>query len=105
MRTRRAHGVGYEGAGKREIQKDARTAHPTDIIAFMNKQVVKIIKRADGESKTPSRKKQKPKKKRSIESTIQDWITESRENTDVGNRTRSSEFAAWNTEAVPAEVA
>ena len=64
---------------------------------------VKIIKRGDGKPKTASPVKQKPKKKRSIEGTIQDWVNERRENIDTENRTRNSKFAAWNADAVQAE--
>jgi hypothetical protein len=71
----------------------------------MKKQSVKIIKRDDEVSKAPQTRKEKPKKKRSIESTIQDWITERREDTDSRNRSLKTQFAAWNTKAAPAETA
>jgi hypothetical protein len=71
----------------------------------MSKQPVKIIKRNEGESKPPTKKKEKPKKKRSIESTIKDWITERRETTDIGIQTRSSQFNAWNPDSIPAKAA
>ncbi|HEX6123994.1 MAG TPA: hypothetical protein VFZ23_01350 [Pyrinomonadaceae bacterium] len=69
----------------------------------MNKQGIKIIKRPDGKAKSsPPAKAVPKKKKRSLESTIQNWITERRENEDTENRTRNSEFQSWNTE--PAEA-
>jgi hypothetical protein len=67
--------------------------------------MVKVIKRTDGKTVAPSSKKKKAKKKRSIESTIQDWITERRENEDSGNRTRSAQLADWNAEAAPTKAA
>ena len=65
---------------------------------------VKIIKREDGKPKTPSPAKEKPEKKRSIEGTIQDWVTERRENADTEDRSRNSEFAAWTNDTIPAEA-
>lgn len=65
---------------------------------------VKIIKRDDGKPKTPSPVKEKPEKKRSIEGTIQDWVTERREKVDTEDRSRNSNFAAWNTDTIPSEA-
>ena len=64
---------------------------------------VKIIKRDDGKPKTPPPVKEKPGKKRSIEGTIQDWVTERRENADTEDRSRNSQFNAWN-DTFPAEA-
>ena len=61
----------------------------------MKKQLVKIIKRTDGESKPPSPPKKKAKKKRSVESTIQGWITERRENETTEIRSDNSQLASW----------
>ena len=65
---------------------------------------VKIIKRDDGKPKAPSPVKEKPEKTRSIEGTIKDWVTERRQNIDTENRTRNSQFAAWNSDAIPAKA-
>ena len=70
----------------------------------MKKQLVKVIKRTDGESKPLPPAKVKPKKKRSLESTVQDWITERRENEDTEDRSRNSQFDAWNSDSRPAEA-
>lgn len=70
----------------------------------MSKQV-KIIKRSEGDTRSPKIKKEKPKRKRSIESTIQDWITERRETTDIENETRSSQFNTSNPDAIPSKAA
>ena len=69
----------------------------------MKNPLIKIIKRTDGEAKTHSPAK-KPGKKRSIEGTIQNWITECRENVDTENRTLNSKFATINSDSVPAEA-
>ena len=69
----------------------------------MKKQLIKIIKRTDGEARTQLPTK-KPGKKRSIEGTIQNWITECRENLDTENRTRNLKFATLNSDPVPAKA-
>ena len=69
------------------------------------KKQIKIIKRTDGESKPPAPKKEKTKKKRSLESTIQGWVTERRENEETEDRSRNSQFAEWETDSMPAEAA
>ena len=78
----------------------------------MKKQVIKVIKQGDGVPKKippaankPS--KERPKKPRSLESTVKDWITERRENDDAENRSRNSQLAEWDTDTdpVPAESA
>ena len=66
----------------------------------MKKPPIKIIKRGEGESTKPAPKKEKPRKKRSMESTVQDWITERRDNEETADRSRNSEFQAWNDEAI-----
>lgn len=70
----------------------------------MSNKIVKIVKRTEVKSVAQSSKKKKAKKKRSIESTIQDWITERRENEDSGNRTLNDQLANWNAEAAPTEA-
>jgi hypothetical protein len=71
---------------------------------------IKIIKREDaGLTKSPPTNKKasrRPKKPRSVESTIKDWITERRENDDAENRSRNSQLATWKTDnRVPAKAA
>ena len=68
------------------------------------KKPIKVIKQTDGEP-IPSPKKEKPKRKRSIESTIQDWITERRDNEETEDRSRNSDFNAWNDDSTPAQTA
>lgn len=63
---------------------------------------VKIIKRDDSKPKTPPPVKDKPRKTRSIEGTIKDWVNERRENIDTETRMRNSKFAAWDTSTIPA---
>ncbi len=74
----------------------------------MKKPSIKIIKREEGEPKSPAdavkTKKANRKKERSVENTIQGWITERRENDDAENRTRNSEFDAWESETHPTET-
>ena len=69
----------------------------------MNKKMIKIIKRNDdGPAKPPAAAKLakgRPKKKPSLESTVQTWITERRENDEAEQRTSVD---AWNTD--PAET-
>ena len=68
---------------------------------------IKIIKRDDvGVKAAPTNKKAnlRPKKKRSMESTVKDWITERRENDDAEHRSRSSQLASWNTDLTPTEA-
>lgn len=61
---------------------------------------IKVIKRVDaGVIKPPVSKKAKnerPKKKRSMESTVKDWITERRENDDAEDASRRSQLDSWN---------
>jgi SET domain-containing protein len=67
---------------------------------------IKVIKRnEDGTPLPPTNRKAnpRPKKKRSVESTIQDWITERRENNDAEHRSRNSQLATWTD--TPAEAA
>lgn len=62
----------------------------------MSKQSIKVIKRPDAGTKKPAAAKKVPeKKKRSVESTIQNWITERRENEATEDATRNSDFQAW----------
>ena len=68
----------------------------------MNKRPVKIIKRSDGKSNEPPPERKKAKKKRSIESTVESWISERRENVDTEDRSRNSKLAAWTADAIPA---
>ena len=98
VRAWRPDGTG--SARTREETCESRTAGPADDITFMKK--VKIIKRDDTKSKTPAPVNDKPKKTRSIEGTIKDWVTERRENIDTETRIRNSKFAAWDTDAIPA---
>jgi hypothetical protein len=68
---------------------------------------IKVIKRnADGTKPPPTNRKAnpRPKKPRSMESTVQDWITERRENDDAEHRSRNSQLANW-TDTPPAEAA
>jgi hypothetical protein len=65
---------------------------------------IKIIKRTDGTPKAPVTAKAKPKRKQTIESTIQNWIAERRENHDTEDRRRNSQFAAFNTEVLLTEA-
>jgi hypothetical protein len=61
---------------------------------------IKVIKRGDTGVATPpvskKGKNQKPKKQRSLEGTVKDWITERRENDDAETRERSSQLDSWN---------
>ena len=59
---------------------------------------IKIIKKEDGENSPPTNKKAnpRPKKPRSVESTIQNWITERREKDEADNKSRRSTIASWN---------
>ena len=70
---------------------------------------IKIIKRDEATitKSPPTNKKanQRPKKPRSVENTIKDWITERRENDDAENRSRNSQLATWSTDDVPAKAA
>lgn len=70
----------------------------------MNKQSVKVIKRNDGPAKAPVTVKKKPVKQRSIENTIENWISERRENVDIENRSSRSQLAFWNSDALLAET-
>lgn len=69
----------------------------------MNKQLIKVIKRNDGPAKPPvsgKARKERAKKKPSLESTVKTWITERRENDEAEQR---SSVDAWNTDT-PAEA-
>ena len=60
---------------------------------------IKIIKKEDGEnSQKPANKKADPraKKPRSLESTVQNWITERREKDEAEDQSRRSKIASWN---------
>lgn len=68
---------------------------------------IKIIKRNDVGVKVPPTNRKanaRPKKPRSVESTIKDWITERRENDDAEHRSRTSQLATWTTDRRPAEA-
>jgi hypothetical protein len=71
----------------------------------MNKPMIKIIKRTEGDAKTPPPRKKRakdlPKKERSVAATIQSWITERRENDDAERRSRVD---SWNTDSTPVEA-
>jgi hypothetical protein len=69
------------------------------------KQQVRIIKQTRGESEPPPAKKQSPRKKRSLESTVQGWITERRDNQETADRSRNSEFEDWNADTATTETA
>ncbi|HUR97275.1 MAG TPA: hypothetical protein VMZ26_04325 [Pyrinomonadaceae bacterium] len=58
---------------------------------------IKVIKRNEGGEKSPppAPKNAKPKKKRSMESTVQDWIAERRENDADETRDRNSQLDSW----------
>jgi hypothetical protein len=58
---------------------------------------IKVIKRNEGGEKSPppAAKTAKPKKKRSMESTVKDWITERRENDADETRDRNSQLDSW----------
>ena len=96
MRSGRVDGTGirrYEGKTKKE--KFTREPCSTDFIPLMK---IKVIKRnLDGTKPPPTNRKAnpRPKKPRSMESTIQDWITERRENDDAEHRSRNSQLATW----------
>jgi hypothetical protein len=66
---------------------------------------IKVIKRDDaGVVKPPASKKtknQKPKKQRSLEGTVKDWITERRENDDAEDRDRRSQLDSCNPDLTP----
>lgn len=68
---------------------------------------IKIIKRKEGPVNVPPTNKaanQRPKKPKSMESTVKDWITERRENDDAEDRSRRSQLNSWNDEPTPAEA-
>lgn len=69
---------------------------------------IKVIKRIDaGVVKPPVSKKaknEKPKKQRSMESTVKDWITERRENDDAEDKDRRSQLDSWNPDLTPNEA-
>jgi hypothetical protein len=72
----------------------------------MNK--IKVIKRDDvGVKSQPTNRKavQRPKKVRSVESTIQAWITERRDDEEAEHISRKSKFAAWKPDTKHAEAA
>jgi hypothetical protein len=59
---------------------------------------IKVIKRNQGGEKPPPSNKSsnhKPKKQRSMESTVKDWITERRENDADETRDRNSQLDSW----------
>lgn len=58
---------------------------------------IKVIKRNEGGEKSPppANKNAKPKKQRSMESTVKDWITERRENDADETRDRNSQLDSW----------
>ena len=67
---------------------------------------IKIIKRVDGGEKLPpslKKSNERPRKKRSMEGTVKDWITERRENDDAEDLARRSELDAWNPDLTPNE--
>jgi len=65
----------------------------------MTKPRIKVIKRNDDRPEKPpaagKAEKERSRKKRSLESTVQTWITERRENDDAEQR---SSVDAWNTD-------
>jgi len=68
---------------------------------------IKIIKKDEGGIKLPPSNKTaipRPKKQKSVESTVKDWITERRENDDAETRSRNSQLDAWNTDPTPADA-
>ena len=68
---------------------------------------IKVIKREEGGVKLPPTNKtsnQRPKKQKSVESTIKDWITERRENDDAEDRSRRSQLDSWDIDPTPAEA-
>src|SRR5215207_1934184 len=101
LQARRSRRAGCGRQGEKGFAKGRQSGDPADVHTFMKKQTVKVIKREDGEKKLPSVKKEKPKRKRSMESTVQDWITERRENEDTQDRTRSSQLASWTDDTPP----
>jgi hypothetical protein len=66
---------------------------------------IKVIKRNEGGEKSPPRTgkatNQKPKKKRSMESTVKDWITERRENDADETRDRNAQLDSWSEDFNP----
>ena len=65
---------------------------------------IKIIKRIDGNKPAAAEKKKEDKKKKpSVESTVQTWITERRENVETEDRSRNANFARWSTDVVSVE--
>ena len=66
---------------------------------------IKVIKRNEGDEKSPPRTgktaNQKPKKKRSMESTVKDWITERRENDADETRDRNAQLDSWSEDFNP----
>ena len=57
-----------------------------------------------GTEPPPTNKKagKRPKKDRTMENTVKDWITERRENDDAENRSLNSQLADWNADTIPA---
>jgi hypothetical protein len=72
----------------------------------MSKPLIKIIKRDDNKAKKApvSKRPAKPKKQRTVENTVQGWISERRENDDAENRSRKVEWASWKADLVPAKT-
>ena len=70
----------------------------------MKKQLIKVIKRKDREAEGQPVAKPATKKpaeiNRGVATTIEDWISERRENNTAENRTRQLQFSNWNTDSL-----
>jgi len=105
MPARRSYGIRDKQKGAPKNEKHGRLRSEPDLTTVMKK--IKVIKRNEVEVKLPPTNRKataRPKKPRSVESTIQDWISERRENNDAEHRSRNSQFAAWTTDSIPAEA-
>ena len=95
MRPGRFDATGNGVKGKIKIKNHVGAELATDVIPLMK---IKVIKRNDDGTKPPPTNRKansRPKKPRSMESTVQDWITERRENDDAEHRSRNSQLANW----------
>jgi hypothetical protein len=107
MPARRSDGTGEQTKTWNEDENGACETRTAKLINVMKKQSIKVIKRDEaGMEPPPTNRKAapRPKKPRSMESTIKDWITERRENDEAEHRAATSELAAWETDPTPAET-
>jgi hypothetical protein len=70
----------------------------------MKKQLIKVIKRKDREAEVQPVAKPATKKpaeiNRGVATTIENWISQRRENTTAEDRSRQLKFANWNTDSL-----